>query len=76
MAPFHFRAVAAQSSVRSGLYGFKRTLKFFICTSIESILLLNQMVKYSSRTLNRTFALWPIPPAGVSWLIWRGAIDV
>jgi DNA-binding transcriptional ArsR family regulator len=37
-------------------YSFKRTLKFFICTPIESILLLNQMVKYSSRTLNRTFA--------------------
>jgi DNA-binding transcriptional ArsR family regulator len=31
-------------------------VKFFICTAIESILLLNQMVKYSSRTLNRTFA--------------------
>jgi DNA-binding transcriptional ArsR family regulator len=31
-------------------------LKFFICNPIESILLLNQMVKYSSRTLNRTFA--------------------
>jgi DNA-binding transcriptional ArsR family regulator len=42
--------------VRSDLYGFKRTLKFFICTPIESILLLNQMVKYSSRTLNRAFA--------------------
>jgi DNA-binding transcriptional ArsR family regulator len=42
--------------VLSCLYGFKRTLKFFICTSIESILSLNQMVKYSSRTLNRTFA--------------------
>ena len=42
--------------MRSRPYGFKRTLKFFICTPIESILLLNQMVKYSSRTLNRTFA--------------------
>jgi DNA-binding transcriptional ArsR family regulator len=31
-------------------------LKFFICNPIESILSLNQMVKYSSRTLNRTFA--------------------
>ena len=40
----------------SCLYGFKRPLKFFICTPIESILSLNQMVKYSSRTLNRTFA--------------------
>jgi DNA-binding transcriptional ArsR family regulator len=48
--------VAAQSSVRSGFYGFKRTVKFFICTSARSILLLNQMVKYSSRMLNRTFA--------------------
>jgi DNA-binding transcriptional ArsR family regulator len=42
--------------VLSCLYGFKRPLKFFICTPIESILSLNQMVKYSSRTLNRTFA--------------------
>jgi DNA-binding transcriptional ArsR family regulator len=42
--------------VRSGLYGFKQTLKFFICIPVESILTLNQMVKYSSRTLNRTFA--------------------
>jgi DNA-binding transcriptional ArsR family regulator len=31
-------------------------LKFFICNPIESILSLNQMVKYSSRTLNCTFA--------------------
>jgi DNA-binding transcriptional ArsR family regulator len=31
-------------------------VEFFICIAIESILLLNQMVKYSSRTLNRTFA--------------------
>ena len=30
--------------------------KFFICISAGSILLLNQMVKYSSRMLNRTFA--------------------
>ena len=29
---------------------------FFICTAIGSILLFNQMVKYSSRTLDRTFA--------------------
>jgi DNA-binding transcriptional ArsR family regulator len=42
--------------VRSRLYGFKRTLKFFICTAAGSILLLNQMVKYSASTLNRTFA--------------------
>jgi DNA-binding transcriptional ArsR family regulator len=42
--------------VRSGLYGFKHPLKFFICSPIESTLSLNQMVKYSSRTLNRTFA--------------------
>ncbi len=42
--------------MRSRLYGFKRTLKFFICAAVGSILLLNQMVKYSSRTLNRTFA--------------------
>jgi len=56
MASSHCQAVAAQSSVRSSLYGFKRTLKFFICTAVVSILSLNQMVKYSSRTLNRTFA--------------------
>jgi DNA-binding transcriptional ArsR family regulator len=31
-------------------------VEFFICTAVGSILLLNQMVKYSSRTLNRTFA--------------------
>jgi len=47
---------STESSVRSRPYGFKRTLKFFICIPVEAILLLNQMVKYSSRTLNRTFA--------------------
>src|SRR6266481_9498885 len=52
----HCRAAAAQSSVRSGFHGFKRTLKFFICIAVGSVLSLNQMVKYSSRTLNRTFA--------------------
>jgi len=31
-------------------------LKFFICVAVGPILLLNQMVKYSSRMLNRTFA--------------------
>jgi DNA-binding transcriptional ArsR family regulator len=31
-------------------------VKFFICSVVGSLLLLNQMVKYSSRTLNRTFA--------------------
>jgi DNA-binding transcriptional ArsR family regulator len=31
-------------------------VEFFICSAVWSILLLNQMVKYSSRTLNRTFA--------------------
>jgi len=56
MASSRCRAVVAQSSVGSRLYRFKRTLKFFICTAVGSILLLNQVVKYSSRTLNRTFA--------------------
>jgi DNA-binding transcriptional ArsR family regulator len=31
-------------------------VEFFICATVSSGLLLNQMVKYSSRTLNRTFA--------------------
>jgi DNA-binding transcriptional ArsR family regulator len=31
-------------------------VEFLICITVGSILLLNQMVKYSSRTLNRTFA--------------------
>ena len=31
-------------------------VEFFICIAAGSTLLLNQMVKYSSRTLNRTFA--------------------
>jgi DNA-binding transcriptional ArsR family regulator len=56
MASSYCRAVAPQSSVCSCLYGFKRTLKFFICTAVGSILSVNQMVKYSSRALNRTFA--------------------
>ena len=56
MVSSYWRAVAAQSTVRSHLYGFKRTLKFFICTAVGWILSVNQMVKYSSRTLNRTFA--------------------
>jgi DNA-binding transcriptional ArsR family regulator len=56
MASSYCRAVAAQSSVRSRFYGFKLALKFFICTAVGSILSLNQMVKYSSSTLNRTFA--------------------
>jgi len=55
-AIFHFRAVVAKSSVRSGFYGFKRTFTIFICTAVGSILIVNQMVKYSSRTLDRTFA--------------------
>jgi DNA-binding transcriptional ArsR family regulator len=42
--------------VGAGSYGFKLTLIFFICTTVRSILLVNQMVKYSSRRLNRTFA--------------------
>jgi DNA-binding transcriptional ArsR family regulator len=32
------------------------SVEFFVCVAVGSILLLNQMVKYSSRTLNRTFA--------------------
>jgi DNA-binding transcriptional ArsR family regulator len=31
-------------------------VEFFICTEVRSILSFNQMVKYSSRVLNRTFA--------------------
>jgi len=48
--------VAAQSSVRFRFPRLQANSKFFICTSAGSILLLNQMVKYSSRMLNRTFA--------------------
>jgi DNA-binding transcriptional ArsR family regulator len=55
MAASDCRAVAVQSSVRSGFYGFKRTLNFSFALS-RIILLVNLMVKYSSRTLNRTFA--------------------
>jgi len=46
----------SQGSVRSGFYGFKRTLNFLFALRSKWILLFNQMVKYPSRTLNRTFA--------------------
>jgi DNA-binding transcriptional ArsR family regulator len=38
------------------LLRLQANIELFICTPVESIRLLNQVVKYSSRTLNRTFA--------------------
>jgi DNA-binding transcriptional ArsR family regulator len=56
MAAFDCRAVAVQSKCAFRFLRLQANFEFFICTAVGSILLVNQMVKYSSRTLNRTFA--------------------
>jgi DNA-binding transcriptional ArsR family regulator len=56
MAAFDCRAVAVQSKCAFRFLRLQANFEFFICTAVGSILLVNQMVKYSSRILNRTFA--------------------